>query len=274
LTAAVWLGVLASVAMAQSGPPTGDVPARLKAVEELKIQIQDATAATTADASGRVAPDREQLIDQAIELRRGLIPELPPGSAERLKLTYEQSAALLARLARDGADTSVLVGLADDERLASVKAAADEVASLLEPLPREKAPIRELLLRGRLGLVQARLDASSPLAKQASRPRGARVPRCRAGGAGGPGADAGGRAGRGRWLPPRGHGAGDPLRWEQGRAQGRVATPRRSPPPSRTRRGSRSRRRGSSLDSPRPRRSPRAARAHRCPRLPRNAARP
>lgn len=169
LTAAVWLGVLASVAMAQSGPPTGDVPARLKAVEELKIQIQDATAATTADASGRVAPDREQLIDQAIELRRGLIPELPPGSAERLKLTYEQSAALLARLARDGADTSVLVGLADDERLASVKAAADEVASLLEPLPREKAPIRELLLRGRLGLVQARLDASSPLAKQASR---------------------------------------------------------------------------------------------------------
>jgi hypothetical protein len=146
-----------------------DLRTGLDQLETLRLKIQDAPADATSPTGDPGLSAREQWIDQAIELRRGLIAQSPAESAERLKMTYEQCASLLARLARDGADTSVLVGLPEDERREAVRVATDEVSALLEPLPRDKAPIRELLLRGRMSLLQARLDPASPLSKQAAR---------------------------------------------------------------------------------------------------------
>ncbi len=143
-------------------PPSAtqpDQPDLAKLLESIK-QLQDSIPGLSGD-------EREQAIDRAIQLRASVLPKLTALDAKSISLRYDQAAALLARLARDGSDTSLLVGLADPDRKKQAADAVESAARLLSDLPRERAPLRELLLRGRLELLRSRLETSSAARAQA-----------------------------------------------------------------------------------------------------------
>ncbi len=136
-----------------------DQPDLPKLLESIK-QLQDSILGLTGD-------ERERAIDRAIQLRASVLPRLTALDAKSISLRYDQAAALLARLARDGSDTSLLVGLADPDRKKQAAEAVESAARLLSDLPRERAPLRELLLRGRLELLRSRLETSAAARAQA-----------------------------------------------------------------------------------------------------------
>lgn len=144
-----------------SPPPTTppDQSDLSKLLESIK-QLQESIPGLSGD-------EREKAIDRAIQLRASVLPKLTALDAKSISLRYDQAAALLARLARDGSDTSLLVGLVDPDRKKQAADAVESAARLLSDLPRERAPLRELLLRGRLELLRSRLENAAAARAQA-----------------------------------------------------------------------------------------------------------
>lgn len=83
-----------------------------------------------ADAAGPVG-ERERAADEAITARARLI-DASDGDPRRVSWLIDQAGAVLARLSRDAADTTVLFALPTDEQQARVRAAATEAGVLLE----------------------------------------------------------------------------------------------------------------------------------------------
>jgi hypothetical protein len=86
--------------------------------------------------------EREVAMDRAIELRQQLIQSAPETDDRLPGWLMEQSAALLARLARDGADTAVLLGIPLPTQRQSAREAATEAAALLTRAQRLIGPAK------------------------------------------------------------------------------------------------------------------------------------
>lgn len=122
-TRRVILGIVSAALTAGAAAQPETVDALLTSLGSNERQAADRSLSTR---------EREQAADRAIEARRKLIAQAQAGDARLTAWLVDQSAAVLARLGRDGSDSAVLFGIPLPAQRETVLVAAREAAADLD----------------------------------------------------------------------------------------------------------------------------------------------